>query len=88
MLQYLSSFDVNNILGYNSVIAQIWFLTCCLFDAVFIIFLLVVHGLSRHKCSLEEIGFEDKSELLHLFASDIFRIILNDGVTVNCLIFS
>jgi len=55
---------------------------------VFIIFLPVVHGLSRHKCSLEEIGFEDKSEHIRVFASDRFRVIFNDGVIVNCLIFS
>jgi len=55
---------------------------------VFIIFLLVVHGLSRHECSLEEIGFEDKSEHFRVFASDRFRAILNDGVAANFRIFS
>jgi hypothetical protein len=46
---------------------------------VFIIFLLVEHGLSRNKCLLEEIGFEDKSEHIRVFAFD--RVILNDDVT-------
>jgi hypothetical protein len=55
---------------------------------VFIIFLLVMRGLSRDKCSLEEKDFEDKSEHFRVFASDSFRVILNDDVTVNCLIFS
>jgi len=47
-----------------------------------------MHGLSRHKCSLEEIGFEDKPEHFRVFASDRFRVILNDGVAVNFRIFS
>jgi hypothetical protein len=48
----------------------------------------MVRGLSRYKSSLEKIGFEDKCEHFRVFVFDPFSVIVNDGVTVNCLIFS